>query len=172
MRPIQTIYLFLTLAGCMILSGCTVTLNMSGASIDYVTTKTCEIKYITNNAEIVNPSLSSLCTEALRKRIQSDTRLGMVSRNGDVVFEGNITGYNVTPMSVTAENVAAKDRLTITIKVIFTNTKEPKYSFSKTFARYAEYDRSQVFASVESQLVEEILPLLIDDIFNASFMNW
>jgi hypothetical protein len=145
---------------------------MSGASIDYNTTKTCEIKYIANNAEIVNPTLSATCTEALRSRIQGDTRLGMVARNGDVVFEGTITGYAITPMAVTAENVAAKDRLTITLRVIFTNTKDPKFSYNKTFSRFAEYDRSKVFASVESQLIEEIVPLLVDDIFNASFMNW
>lgn len=168
----QKIYIFLALMGLVLLSGCSVTLNMSGASIDYTTTKTCELQYITNNAEIVNPSLSNLCTEAMRSRIQSDTRLSMVARNGDVSFGGSITGYTITPMAVTADNVAAKDRLSITIKITFTNTKEPKFSYNKSFTRYAEYDRTQVFASVEAQLVDEILPLLVEDIFNAAFMNW
>lgn len=152
--------------------GCSLSFNMSGAIIDYTQVSTCEIQYIQNNAEIVNATLSNTITEKLRDKIQSDTRLKLVQRNGDVVFSGDITGYTVTSQGATADATSAKDRLTVTLSIRYTNNKVASESYSKNFSQYAEYDRTTSFASAESDLIDEIVPLLIEDIFNASFSNW
>lgn len=165
-------HILLAFAAVVLPAGCSLSFNMSGAVIDYTKVSTCEIQYIQNNAEIVNATLSNMITEKLRDKIQSDTRLKLVQRNGDVIFEGDITGYTVTSQGVTAGATSAKDRLTVTLSIRYTNTKVASESFTKTFSEYAEYDRTTSFSSVESALLDEIVPLLIEDIFTASFSNW
>jgi hypothetical protein len=89
-----------------------------------------------------------------------------------VIFEGDITGYTVTSQGVTADATSATDRLTVTLNIRYTNTKVASESFTKSFSEFAEYDRTTSFSSVESALLDEIVPLLIEDIFTASFSNW
>ena len=147
-----------------------VTFNMSGASV--APAKSCKVNYFENRAEVVNPQLSSLTTDALKDKIQANTSLLMVNGNADVTFEGEITGYTIQPQAVTAQGTAAKDRLTVSVKVKFTNEVKPENSFDKSFSRFYEYDGSRSFSSVESEAVDEILKELMDDIFNAAFSTW
>jgi hypothetical protein len=155
----------------LIVSACgRVTFNMSGASVG--TAKTCQVNYFENRAEIVNPRLSYLVTEALKDKIQSNTSLNLVNSNADVLFEGEITGYNVQPQAVQASGLPAKDRLTITVKVKFTNEVKSEYSYEKSFSRFSEFSSGTSFASVENDLVDEIMEQLMDDIFNAAFSTW
>ena len=148
----------------------TVSFNMSGASVDQA--KTCQVNYFENRAEIVNPRLSSLVTDALKDKIQSDTRLTMVNNNADLLFEGEITAYAVTPQAVSAQGTASKDRFTITVKVKFTNELKPENSYEKSFSRFYEYSSTSSFSAQENTGVEEILKELMDDIFNAAFSIW
>ena len=163
--------LFLLVVTGALLNACgRVTFNMSGASV--APAKSCQVNYFNNRAEIVNPKLSYQMTEALKDKIQSNTGLLLVNNNADVVFEGEITGYSVVPQAVQASGTAAKDRLTVTVKVKFTNEVKPENSYDKSFSRYAEYTSSSSFTSVENQLVEDILEELMDDIFNEAFSTW
>ncbi|MDR1671914.1 MAG: LPS assembly lipoprotein LptE [Bacteroidales bacterium] len=155
----------------LILCACgRITFNMSGASVG--TAKTCQVNYFENRAEIVNPRLSYLVTEALKDKIQSNTSLSLVNSNADVLFEGEITGYNVQPQAVQASGLPAKDRLTVTVKVKFTNEVKPEYGYEKSFSRFSEFSSGTSFASVENDLVDEIMEQLMDDIFNAAFSSW
>jgi hypothetical protein len=147
-----------------------VTFNMSGASV--APAKSCQVNYIENRAEIVNPRLSYLMTEALKDKIQSNTSLNLVNSNADVLFEGDITGYNVQPQAVQASGMPAKDRLTITVKIKFANEAKPENSYDKSFSRFAEFSSGTSFTSVENQLVDEIMEQLMDDIFNEAFSTW
>lgn len=147
-----------------------VTFNMSGASV--APAKTCQVNYIENRAEQVNPRLSNQITESLKDKIQSSTSLKLVNNGADVVFEGTITGYNVQPQDVTAAGTAAKDRLTIVVKIKFTNEVKPENSFDQSFSRFFEYSSGVSFPSIEQEAVDSILKELIDDIFNAAFSNW
>ncbi|MDR0714744.1 MAG: LPS assembly lipoprotein LptE [Bacteroidales bacterium] len=144
--------------------------NMSGASV--APAKTCQVNYIENRAEIVNPRLSYLVTEGLKDKIQANSSLKLVNNNADVMFEGEITGYNVQPQAVAATGVAAKDRLTVTVKIKFSNEVKPENSYEKSFSRFAEYSSGTAFTTVEGQLVDEILEQLMDDIFNEAFSTW
>jgi hypothetical protein len=147
-----------------------VSFNMSGASV--APAQTCQVSYFENRAEIVNPRLSNQITQALQDKIQSNTSLSLVTSNADVLFEGEITGYSVQPQAVQASGTAAKDRLTVTVKVKFTNAVKPENSYDKSFSRFYEYTSSSSFPTIEGTAVDAILAELMDDIFNAAFSLW
>ena len=147
-----------------------VTFNMSGASVGNA--KTCQISLFDNRADDVNPRLSAEITDALKDKIQSSTSLKLVTSNADVMFEGEITGYTVQPQQVSATGIAAKDRLTISVKVRFTNELEPDKGYERSFSRFQEYAGGTSLSSVEGELVDDILKDLIEDIFNEAFAAW
>jgi len=144
--------------------------SFTGAS--YGTAKTVSIDYFQNRSTYVNSTLSSKITEDLKDRFMSQTPLTLVKDGGDLHFEGTITGYTITTAAIKAGETAASNRLTITLKVTFTNQTAPENDFDKSYSRYADYDVSSSFSSVESALVDEIVGMLIDDIFNDSVVNW
>ena len=148
-----------------------VSFNMSGASIGNA--RTCLVVYFENRADIVNPRLSAQMTDALKDKIQSSSSLRLVTNNADVTFEGEITGYSVQPQQITAQNVAAKDRLTITVKVKFTNILDSEKDYDKSFSRFQEFPAGSSLSSIEGgPLVEEILKELMEDIYNEAFAAW
>ena len=168
-KSISTGVLFTLLAFVSVTCG-SVTFNMSGATIGNA--KTCQVGYFENRADIVNPRLSAEMTDALKDKIQASTSLRLVNSNADVMFEGEITGYNVQPQQITAQSVAAQDRLTVTVKVRFTNELDPDKNYDKSFSRFQQYPGGESLSSHESKLVELILEELMEDIFNEAFANW
>ena len=95
-----------------------------------------------------------------------------MNSDGDMDISGEITGYTMQPTAITGNDQAAMNRLTITIKVKFVNTKDPKSSFEQSFSRFKEFSAQLNFSSIENSLVEEIVNELIDDVFNKSVVNW
>jgi hypothetical protein len=134
--------------------------------------KTVTINYFQYKALRVNPSLSNDLTESLKDEFKKMTRLEQVSMDGDIEISGEITGYDVRATAVTADEVASKNRLTVTIKITFTNRKYPEDDFEKSFSQYSDYDSTKSLDSVESTLTDEIVEKLVDDIFNATVANW
>lgn len=135
--------------------------------------KTVTINYFEYKALRVNPSLSNDLTEALRDQFLKLTRLEQVDQEGDLEIIGEISGYDVKAMAVTADEVAAQNRLTVNVKIEFINRKYPEEGFdSKSFSAYADYDSMQSLDAVESQLCEEIITKLVEDIFNGTVANW
>ena len=171
MNRISTGVIFALLAFVSVTCG-RVTFNMSGADIGNA--KTCQINYFENRADIVNSRLSAQMTDALKDKIQSSTSLRLVNSNADVMFEGEITGYSIQPQQVKADGKPAEDRLTITVKVKFTNMLDSDKSSDKSFSRFLQAATGTITpsSSVEDKLVEEILVELMEDIFNEAFANW
>ena len=145
--------------------------SFSGASISK-NTKTITIKYFTNNASTIQPTLSQVITEKLKDYFTQQTNLSINDNDGDLKFSGEITKYEIKPMAIQSNEVAGKNRLTIAVKVDFTNIYENEYNFSHTFSRYRDYESSQNFSEIEEILIEEISNELIEDIFNKSVVNW
>ncbi|MBR3653511.1 MAG: LptE family protein [Bacteroidales bacterium] len=159
------------LAATLLLSACGI-YSFSGTSIQN-DVETIAINYFEYRAEKVNPTLSDELTEALRTRFRRMTRLEQVEQDGDLEISGEITGYDVRPASVSAEEIATQNRLTVSVRVTFTNRKYPEDDFEgKTFSAYADYDSNNSLDSVESSLCAEIIDKLIEDIFNASVAQW
>ena len=169
MRPLARILPLL--AAALMLGACGI-YSFSGTSIQN-DVETINIDYFEYRAEKVNPSLSNDLTEALRTRFRRMTRLEQVEQDGDLEISGEITGYDVRPASVSAEEIATQNRLTVSVRVTFTNRKYPEDDFEgKTFSAYADYDSNNSLDSVESSLCAEIIDKLIEDIFNASVAQW
>lgn len=152
-------------------SGCTVKYSFSGASIP-LEAKTVSVPYFPNNAPMVAPTLSSTITEALQDKFARQTKLQLVDSGGDLAFEGEITNYTSTPAAITSAETAAMNRLTITVKVKFTNVYEPQNNYNKSFSAFAEYDANQLLQDIQDQLITEICEQLVQDIFNAAVANW
>jgi hypothetical protein len=151
--------------------GYKVTYNLSGGSIP-PEAQTFSVAYFPNNAPMVAPTLSNVLTEALRDKFSRQTRLTQVEEGGDFAFEGEITNYTSTPAAITANETAAMNRLTITIKVKYTSIYEPQFNYNKSFSAFAEYDANSLLQDVQDTLIQEICEQLIKDIFNAAVANW
>ena len=152
--------------------GYKVTYNLSGGSIP-PEAKTFSVAYFPNNAPMVAPTLSNALTEGLRDKFSRQTRLQQVEEGGDFAFEGEISNYSSTTASVSSGDYALQNRLTITVKVNFTNVIDDKASFkAKSFSAYADYDSTKLLTEVESVLIPEIVEQLVTDIFMAAASNW
>ncbi len=145
--------------------------SFSGTSIQ-ADVKTITIPYVEYKALRVNPSLSNNLTEALKEKFRKLTRLEQVDMNGDLELVCEVTGYDVKATAVTANEVAAQNRLTITVKVEFTNRKYPEDDVSQSFSGYSDYDSTQSLEAVEASLCDEIVEKLCEDIFNATVAQW
>ncbi len=145
--------------------------SFTGAEI-HPDIKTISIEYFPNRASLVQPNLSNVFTETLKDKFVSQTSLELVNYSGDLIIEGEITNYKVTAQSFQGNETSALNRLTITVKVKFTNIIEPDKSFESNFSRYADFESSQSLSSVETDLIDEISEELSIDIFNKALTNW
>jgi hypothetical protein len=154
----------------MLVGGCGI-YSFSGTSIQ-PDVNTITINYFEYKAETVNPALSNQITEELRTQFRKMTRLEQVDLDGDLEIEGQITGYSVAAAAVTADEVAARNRLTVTVKVTFTNRKYPEDDLDQNFSASEEYDSTQSLDTVQDALCAEIVKKLVEDIFNATVAQW
>lgn len=158
------------LALCLGLSGCGI-YSFTGTSIQ-ADVKTITIPYVEYKALRVNPSLSNLLTEALQDKFRKLTRLEQVEMDGDLELVCEVTGYDVKATAVTANEQASQNRLTVTVKVQFTNKKYPEDDVDKTFSAYEDFDATQSLDAVEAGLCDTIVEKLVEDIFNATVAQW
>jgi hypothetical protein len=153
------------------LTQCKVSYSFSGVNIS-PEVLTYSVDYFPNRAPIVQAQLSQVFTDALMDKIQGSTSLDLATGGGDVQFSGEITGYNTRPTAITGEETAARNRLTITVRVKYTNLVEPELDYDTSFSRYEDYDASQNLTDVENELIELIVENLVEDIFNRAFVSW
>jgi hypothetical protein len=150
---------------------CKVSYSFTGVTIN-PEIKTVSIQYFDNRAPIVQPQLSQVFTDALRDKIQGSTSLNLVTGYGDVDFSGEIKNYETRPQAITGAETAALNRLTITVRVKFTNEIETEKSFDTSFSKFKEYSSTEDPGTVEDELIKDIVEQLIEDIFNKAFVNW
>lgn len=151
--------------------GCKVSYSFSGVNISPAIT-TVSVDYFPNRAPVVQAQLSQLFTDALIDKIQANTSLELVTGTGQVSFSGEIRNYDTKPTAITGQEKAARNRLTISVKVVYTNSVQPELDFDSSFSRYEDYDSSQNLADVENELIDLIVESIIEDIFNKAFVNW
>lgn len=156
----------------LLMNSCTISYKFNGASIDYSTTKTISIADFTNVAALVYAPLSNNLSDGIRDLFQRQTRLEQVKRGGNLELEGEITGYTLTPMAVSADSYAAETKLTITVKVRFTNNIAPEESFEKTYTAYQTFDASQMLNDVQDDLCTTMIAEIADQIYNDTVAKW
>ncbi len=150
---------------------CKISYSFTGANIS-ADVKTFSVLYFPNRARLINPTLSNDFTEKLKEKMQKQTSLKEEKETGDLIFEGQITDYDVRPMAIQKEDMAAQNRLTITVRLKYTNNKDHEQDFDRSFSAYEDFSSSMNLNDVESSIVPEIIEKLIEDIFNATIANW
>jgi hypothetical protein len=154
-------------------TGCGIKIKYSftGASIP-PEAKTISVETFQNRASLVQPGLTQTLTDALIDMCRAQTNLDMVSSGGDLSFAGDITDYKTQPLTVSGNEQAAMNRFSITVRVKYTNNFDPDLSYEQTFNRYQDYNSALDLSAVEASLTEEIVKMLVEDIFNKAFVNW
>jgi hypothetical protein len=172
-NKVKYLFIFALVVAAFTISmqSCKISYSFTGANLSPAV-KTYTVYYFPNRARLINPTLSQNFTESLREKLQRQTSLNELKENGDIEFEGQITGYEVRPMSIQKDDLAAKNRLTVSIKLKYTNNKSPEENFERSFSAYEDYDSNQTISDIENELSELIITKLTDDIFNATIANW
>ena len=152
-------------------AACKVNYSFTGAAIAE-DVKTVSVKTFQNFAPLANVNYSQTFSEALKDIFISQTNLSLATTDGDLQFEGSITNYQISSVAIQGNETAAKNRLTITVNVKFTNMKDKKQDFESDFTRFADYDSSVNISSIEDELIKEINNQLTQDIFNKSVGSW
>ena len=168
MKYIKYIFFFvstLTLVACGAYS-------FTGASIP-AGTETYQVNRFENTSLLIEPGLERDFKLALEDLIQNQTNLNLVPSNGDLVYEGEITGYRISPTTATSQNTAAQNRLTISVKVRFYNRKKEEDDLEQSFSFFYDYPgSSQLVGSQKTTAHEEIFERLTQDVFNATLAKW
>lgn len=166
----KKIHTLLILVAAFLLTGCGV-YSFTGASIP-AEAKTVSVAYFPNNANLVQPMLSSVLTNTLRDYFMNQTSLTEVENNGDLAIEGEITDYVTAPTAITGDQTAALNRLTITVNVRFFNKYDESKNFEQKFSQHEDYSSTLDLNSVQDELMETIVEKLCEDIFNKAVVNW
>lgn len=146
--------------------------TFGGVTLD-ARVKTIQVDFFPNNAPLIEPVLSQSFTLALQDIFISQTNLDMVKSGGDILFEGEIIGYRINPMTATSNQTAAQNRLTITVNVRYYNKYDEDKDFEQRFSFYYDYPGSaQLIGSVRQEAITAILERITQDIFNASVADW
>lgn len=160
----------LTLA--LIATSCTISYKFNGSAIDYNIYKTIHVGQFPIRAALVYPPLQQTFENALLDYVARNTRLQVNDGMSDLNLEGEIIGYSLSPQAVTENAIASKTRLTITVRIRYTDSKNDKNNVDQSFSAYQDFDSNEMLTDVQEQLCQEITDQLIDLIFNATLGNW
>ena len=164
-KHIIAIFVAITFFSCGIYS-------FTGASIP-PGTKTYQVNRFENTALLIEPGLERDFKIALEDLIQNQTNLSLETSNGDLIYEGEITEYRISPTTATSDNTAAQNRLTIGVKLRFYNTKKEEDDLEQSFSFFYDYPATeQLIGATKTTAHEEIFERITQDIFNATLAKW
>lgn len=169
MKSIKYISLLLLI---FVVSSCRISYSFRTASIDYDLTKTLTIGRFINQAPLVYPPLEQRFNESMIDMFTRNTKLQLVDQNGDMKIEGEIVGYQLTPLAVQEDAFASETRLTMTVRMRFRNNKTDAPQMEETISANRTFSSNTVFDSVQDQLINELIDEIVDQIFNATMANW
>jgi len=154
-------------------TGCVPRYTLNGSAINYDIYKTVDIGYFPIRAALVYPPLQQTFENELLNYVTRNTRLQEIdSNNADLKLEGEITGYALSPQAVGTDAYATETRLTITVRVKYTDNKNPANNIDQSFSAYRQFDSSLMLTDVQDELCQQISEELVNLIFNATFGNW
>ena len=158
----------------IVMTACSISYQFNGASIDYTKVKSIAIENFANRSVgFVWGPMESMFNTALQDIYTQQTRLQMVKRGGDLTLSGEITNYDAYNKGVGADGYSTMAELRMTVRVTFTNKSNPQENFeAKQFSASREYDATQQLASVQDELVNQMIKDIVDQIFNATVANW
>jgi hypothetical protein len=133
--------------------------------------KTVRVFYIENKARYVNPQLSPKLSDKLRQKIINQTRLSQTNNDADFEISGYVSDYSVSTSGISQKQVASNN-LNVTVHVIFKNKKDEKKNFEADITRNFPFSASKSLTQAETELNEQMITSLTDEIFNRIFSNW
>lgn len=154
------------------LQACSISYKFNGASVDYNVTKTIRLANFPNQAPLVYPPLEPRFNEELKDIFTRNTKLRFVNQNADIEIEGEIVGYELTPMAVQEDALASETRLTMTVRMRYINNKVDGQNKEETFTAYRNFPSDKVLTDVQDQLIKELISDIVDQIFNSTMSNW
>ncbi len=157
-------WIFTTLAqGCGIYS-------FSGVNIQ-PDVKTYTVLPFSNQASLVVPGFAEAFRLALTDKIRQMSNLNYAD-DGDLIYTGTITQYSVSPTASTGDQQAAMNRLTVQVKIEFTNKKHPDDNLSKTYSYYYDFPADKLLDDVKAEAHQVIMEQITQDIFNDTLAKW
>jgi hypothetical protein len=161
---IIALFILITFSSCSVY-------NFTGTG--KIDAKSFQVNYFQNNASLIEPGIERIFTQRLQNLIQNQTNLNLTSSNGDLVYEGEIVDYRISPMTATADQRTAQNRLSITVNVRFTNKNKETDNFEKRFSFYNDYDgANQLVGAKLTENLDIIFERITQDIFNESLAKW
>ena len=163
-------YKIVTILTLFFLVSCNVKYNFTGTG--KINAKTFQVNYFQNNAEIVEVGIERTFTQKLQNAIQNQTNLDLVPSGGDLLYEGEIVEYRITPMASNANQQSSQNRMTITINVRYSSKNSEDDNFEKRFSFFHDYDANLLPSAVLNEALEIIYERITLDIFNESLAKW
>jgi hypothetical protein len=154
----------------LLFTSCEIRYSFSGGQFSGA--KTFSVSYLKPQTALASPTYSQRLTEDLKDVMLSQSPLSLSESNGDLQFEGSVTNYVVAPVAIQSNEIASLTRLSITVKIKYTNTLEPDLNFEKSFTKFADFAATESLFAVQEDLWKQINDQLAQEIYNASVGNW
>ncbi len=154
----------------LLFTSCEIRYSFSGGQFSGA--KTFSVSYLKPQTALASPTYSQRLTEDLKDVMLSQSPLSLSESNGDLQFEGSVTNYVVAPVAIQSNETASLTRLSITVKIKYTNTLEPDLNFEKSFTKFADFSATESLFAVQEDLWKQINDQLAQEIYNASVGNW
>ena len=172
MIKVKNLIILLVITSCI--TGCGI-YNFTGGDVG--TAKTFQVNYFQNYASqnpgsTFEPGMDRDFTLALQDLILNQTSLDLVKSNGDLLYEGEIVEYRISPMTATSQQTAAQNRLSIGVNVRFFNNTKEDVDFEQRFSFFYDYPANSQLASVKDEAHQVIFERITQDIFNKSLADW
>lgn len=154
------------------MTGCIPRYTFKGSAINYDIYKTISVSEFPIRAALVYPPLQQTFENELLDYISRNTKLQEIDGRGDYDLTGEITGYSLSPQAVGTDAYATETRLTITVRVKFTDNKNPANNIDQSFSAYRQFSSSLMLTDVQDELCQQISKELVTLIFNGTLGNW
>ena len=168
----MTKWLKLTLPGLVLcMHGCSY-YSFSGASIPaHLTTIAIPIAEDESTSPLT--LLDESLTEFMIDRFVRQTRLTLTEdeTDADILLTAQITRYNNAPTSVTGQERAQYNRITISVTAQYANQVDGDV-LERTFSGFDDYDPLEGGLEAEEAAALAALENIADDLFTAATSNW
>jgi hypothetical protein len=152
----------------IILSSC---YSFKGASLSQEL-KTIQINNVRMETAGGPTNLGLTINEKIKEYFQRNTTLKIFKQNPDLLLEGSVIGYEMTPQAPTSDDKAGLNRLTLRMQFTLVNRLDETKNFDQEFSFYQDFPQNQTLTQVEKSLVPKLIDQIILDLFNKIAGDW
>ena len=118
--------------------------------------------------------LSDRLNQIIINRFINQTRLRSANSRGeaDAVLEGSIVSYQNRPSSITGDQEAEQNEVTITVRATYQYTDQEKPEWNKSYTGKANYDPNEDPIQGETNAAEEAIEQIANNMFNDAVSGW